>query len=111
MKRKANELNLEHVALDLSRFSWDSKTKTLSAFESDLRAERFNGTYRFIQPLYNDACDSGCAIRSHHTGNIETFYFEESRGINRDYSGGHDAFYFKPTNPHSNVKEVVIFND
>jgi hypothetical protein len=67
-----------------------------------------------IQQLYDDSCDAGIAIRSHHTGRVVRFYWVEESGHDEDYSLGYKWFKFEvcPEDAkHSNIKYVTIFND
>lgn len=93
--------------LPLDRFSFDKVKGVLSAMESDLRDQPFNGTYPWLSQIWDDACDVGCTIRSHHTGKEERFYLEREDVRDGDLL----AWYFKPVNAKGRVKEVVIFND
>lgn len=92
--------------LRLERFSFNDGV--LSAFESDLRDHPFDGTYPWLRRVWDDACDVGIVIRSHHTGREERFYLE--REETRD--GDTLAWHFLPIDPRKvAVKSVVIFND
>jgi hypothetical protein len=101
------KLDLTMHALDLKRFTFNKETRTLSAFESDLRDKPFDGHYRWLRRLYDDAMDIGMAIRSHLTGKLETFYLEREETNEGDIL----AWYFKPVHKLANVDSVVIFND
>lgn len=91
--------------LPLERFHFENGV--LSAFESDLRDHPFDGTYPWLGQMYNDACDEGIVIRSHHTAKEERFYLERTETREGDLL----AWYFKPENPSCRVQSVVIFND
>lgn len=104
---KTYELDLEAHALRLERFTHNSKDKTLTAFESDLRDRPFDGTYPWLRRLYNDARDVGIAIRSHHTGRLERFAL--TRTEERD--GDLLAWHFSPAPGNKTGLTVIIFND
>jgi hypothetical protein len=94
--------------LDGARFTYNKVTRTLSAFESDLRSQSFDGTYHWIQRLFDDACDEGAYIRSQRTQHVEAFYLER-REISPD--GDLLAFHLKPVNNIPGLNSVIIFND
>lgn len=100
-------LDMSAHALPLERFTYNKEDKSLSAFESDLRNRPFDGTYPWLHRLYDDACDEGIAIRSHHTGVVQRFYLERTEERDGDLL----AWHFKPTHQNQNIKSVVIFND
>ena len=80
----------------------------LSAFDSDLRNYRFDGTYRYIQPLYDDACDEGIAIVREMDRKEVRFYLERKEVRDGDLL----AFHFLPEDPKATgIKSVIIFND
>jgi hypothetical protein len=101
------KLDITTHALPLNRFTWHRADGSLSALDSDLRNEKFDGTYRYLQRLYDDACDVGISIHSPTTDKFETFYLV--RNETRD--GDLLAFHFKLLDPKCVVKSVVIFND
>src|SRR6185436_6321418 len=101
---KEYELDMELYALNLTRFSWDAKEGVLSAFESDLRHTKFDGTYPWLRRIYNDACDVGIAIKSPKTGAMKRFYLEREETREGDIL----AWHFKPVDQCA-VKSVVIF--
>lgn len=96
---------LPMIELDGARFTYAKGV--LSAFESDLRNAPFDGHYRWLRPIYNDAADIGIAIRSHRTGKVERFYLTETETREGDIL----AWHFAPCDKKCPVKEVVIFND
>ena len=95
--------------ISLRQFTWNPETRTLSAEASDLEG-------RIFQNLYNDACDVGFSVRSHHTGKVERFYLED---VETDHQAAELrneapeilAWHFKPLDRKSRVKEIVVFND
>ncbi len=105
-RARANELPVN--PLPLERFDYDKQKRTLTAFESDLRSQPFNGTYPWLQRLYNDACDIGIAIRSHHTGAIERFCLHKEMV---DREGDLQGWVFKPCPESKSDLTVTIFND
>lgn len=97
------KLNLESVALPLERFTFTAD-RTLVAELSD-----FNLKYLAMHRIYDDACDVGIAIRSHHTGKVEIFYFDnEDRSADGEDIAGYN---FKPVNQNCKVKNVLLIND
>lgn len=104
-QRKSNELDL--IPLSLEKFTWKAKDQTLSAEESDLHSHSFDGTYPWLQRLYNDACDVGIAIRSHYTGKVERFHLEKEEKREGDLL----SWTFRPVDKNCRVKQVIIFND
>ena len=106
MRAKRNELQL--IPLPLKRFTWNAEDSTLSAFESDLRDRKFDGTYPWLQRLFNDATNQGIAIHSHHTDKVEKFYLEKE---DCNAEGELRFWQFKPLNKSCKVKQVTIFND
>lgn len=88
-----------------SRFRYSGGV--LSAFESDLRDRPFDGTYPWLRPIYNDACDIGIAISSARTGRVERFYLTKTETRDGDLL----AWHFAPCDKKCPVREVVIFND
>lgn len=105
MKRKPYELDLSSYALPLERFTRHGDT--LTAFESDLRNHPFDGTYHWLRRLFNDACDVGMAIRSHHTGRIVRFTLEREETRDGDLM----AFHFTALDDAGPITKVTIFND
>lgn len=57
--------------VETRNMSYDSKARQLCAFASDIG---FRGMWR----LYDDACDFGLWVKSHKTGNLEAFYYDET---------------------------------
>lgn len=90
--------------IHLPCFFYDVATRTLSAEASSL-----GGAFQ-VTRLFDDACDVGIAIQSHHTGRVERFYL---RRVLRDRNEQEvQGWVFGPVDVTSNkIKEVVIFND
>lgn len=93
--------------LDLKRFHFDPIKRTLSAEASDF------GSYqeirrRWIQRLYDDACDVGIVIKSHFTEKEERFVLERE---DRDDEGDLQCWHFVPVSKLARVETVTIFND
>ena len=97
-------LNLTEVSSD--KFTVGKNKKTLFSEASDLG----NVTH---QPLYDDACDVGIAIRSVKTGILITFHLTENIFANGEVSG----WKYEPlpsdvaANPECAGLVVTIFND
>lgn len=98
MKRKPYELAVNELPLE--RFDYNKADKSLVAEASDL------GNFR-IQRLYNDACDEGIAIRSHHTGKVEKFVLTKVDENDGDVIGWH----FIPVSVVCPIKSVLVIND
>ncbi len=99
---------LHPPALNLTRFGYDKKNRSLSAFESDLRDRPFDGTHEWLGQLWNDSADVGIEIRSEFTGKVERFYLERTETRDGDLL----AWHFKPINEKlPKVDTVTIFND
>jgi len=83
-----------YIPLDL--FSWDPKTRKLTAEISDL-------THRFSGDVIADF-----KVRSHHTGRVEQFQFSH-----QIHNSENELMYIelKPVNPDCNVRSVILFND
>lgn len=94
--------------LNLKRFTFDREKHSLSAFESDLRNHPFDGTYPWLQRIWDDACDVGCFILSHLSGNVEAFYLSHTM---TNGEGEVQGWEFRPVNTLANVQSVTIFND
>lgn len=97
---KPNELAVP--ALNMRRFTWDRAKGELVAEASDLEGFALNR-------LYNDACDVGIAIRSHHTGRVLRFVLVR---VVTDHEG--DVLYWSFAPLHgsfSNVRRVTVLND
>lgn len=106
----------ESAALPLEKFHRHAGVLTLELSDLGPFRDLIGGRcgLKFIHPIYDDACDAGIAIRSHHTGNVVRFYWEEDKGLNDDYSLGHDRWEFHIISEdakRSAVKRVLIFND
>lgn len=99
MKRLPYELNVQSLPLNL--FDYHKESNLLSAEASSL-GESFR-----IQPFYNDACDEGIAIRSHHTGKVEKFVLTKVDTDDGDIMG----WNFAPVNRNCPVKQVLVVND
>lgn len=94
--------------LPLERFSWNPKTRTLSAFESDLRSRPFDGNYHWLVRLYDDACDVGCVLRSHHTGREARYVLSSTEERDGDLL----AWNFVPAPGQPELPRcLIIFND
>jgi hypothetical protein len=93
--------------LPLERFNWHPKDGSLTAFESDLRSHKFDGTYPWLRQIWNDSCDIGIAIHSHVTHKVELFYLEKEHVRDGDLT----HWTFKPVSNKHPVKSVTIFND
>lgn len=92
-----------------------SKMFTMSG--TTLVAEASDMGNRHLQPLYDDACDVGFAVRSERTGKVVTFVmqapFYKGEGEDRELSGWH----YVPTSesfrnvPECQGMEAKVFND
>lgn len=96
---------MRHISL--KQFAFDPKTRILSADISDL------GPYPLYQ-VYNDACDEGMTVVSHHTGIEVTFV------VNRvETDGGGDILKWElvPTDQslrlhrHLAGMSIYLYND
>lgn len=86
---------------NLQRFS-RNQDGALVAEASDLGG-RFG-----LERIYDDACDVGIAIQSHHTNRIEWFYLDKRE----ERDGEVLAWEFKPVSAGLHgAQKVVIFND
>ncbi len=83
----------------LSKFSYDKETGVLATEASTLQLTRF-------EQIYDDACDVGISIISHKTGNVETFYLNDTHYVGDDLA----HWTLKPVNSKKNLS-VIIFND
>lgn len=101
-KLESYELDLSPYALPLDRFG--RQGDMLVAEASDL------GNPANL-PLYNDACDVGIAIRSHHTNRVVRYYLA---GVDKDSEGDVAGWrYAVVQNDAAGVKtpKVLIIND
>jgi hypothetical protein len=96
-----NELPMNELPLE--RFTFKSGRLVAELSDLGIRAGQ-----NFIQQIWNDACDEGIAIRSHHTNKVERFYFSST---DKDREGDIAGFRFKPCNPKCKVQEVLLIND
>jgi hypothetical protein len=86
-------------------FSWSGKVLTAEA--SDLGN-------RHLQPLYDDACDVGFAVKSEHTGEVVTYAMGE---VKKDAEGELISWEYTPTTeserkvPACRGTKAIIFND
>lgn len=90
----------------LRAFDWNPKDRTLVAEASDLKFVNGFGGFQ-IHRLWPDACDTGIAIRSHHTGKVEVFVLDR---IDRKEDEVH-GWWFLPLDMESKVSKVLIIND
>jgi hypothetical protein len=97
MKLKSYERDIP--ALDLARFDWDRENNALVAEASDL------GHSQLVHRLYDDACDLGIAIRSHHTGKVKRFVLAGTDKSGDDVAG----WRFNPVDGVG--PSVLIIND
>jgi len=75
----------------------DGKLKSLSCEKSTLcGALRDRRDHLLFQQLYDDACDTGIAIRNRKTGNITVWYCTSEDGI-RDAGDEVTHWEYKPT--------------
>lgn len=86
---------LYYESVELSRFSWDKKSRTLTADASDLG---WGPRYRWPIDLY---------VRSHHTGNIECF--ERSQTITTP-EGQFSGVVYEARNSALGIR-ATVFND
>jgi len=92
-----------------SMFSWqrESTGMILVGEASDLGN-------RHLQPLYNDACDVGFAVKSTHTDAVVTYAMSE---VKKDAEGEIQKWLYEPTEesirkvPDCANTRAVIFND
>lgn len=102
-----SKLSTDQATFELSSFDYVKETKTLVAEASTIQ---LNGFMR----LYDDACDYGIAIRSHHTGHVARFAVTK---INKDREGDIQSWTLQMTpescraNPGREDVVVTIFND
>ena len=92
---------------DLQDFDWDKRNRVLSAEASTI--ERGRRTALMAQ-VYDDACDEGFVIESHHTDRRVVFALDK---IDRDNDGDIAGWWFKPAERKDaalNIK-VLIIND
>lgn len=92
-----------------------SKMFTVSG--NKLVAEASDMGNRHLQPLYDDACDVGFAVKSERTGKVVTFVmqspFYKGEGEDRELGGWH----YVPTSesfrnvPECQNMEATVFND
>jgi 5,10-methenyltetrahydromethanopterin hydrogenase len=87
------------TSYSLSKFSYDKETGVLATEASTLQLTRF-------EQIYDDACDVGISIISHKTGNVETFYLNDTHYVGDDLA----HWTLKPVNSKKNLS-VIIFND
>lgn len=85
-------------ALPISRFSWDTGTKSLSAFASDLPKA-------FIGRVFDDACDLGFQIEGQSKTKIFTLAKDELR------NGELVAWHFREYTTEADPWTAVVFND
>lgn len=71
------------------------------------RNHKFDGTYPWLQRLYNDALDVGIVIRSHHTGRVERFCLVRTEERDGDLL----SWQFGPAPGNETGLTVTIFND
>lgn len=102
-------MKLNPPELTLERFHYDPKTGVLSAEDSQLRNQSFDGHYRWLGRLYDDACDEGIAIRSTKTGKVVRFYLHSTE---RNRDNDITCWNFFPEDAtKTGIRSVVIFND
>ncbi len=100
------------MKLPLIEFS--SKQFTLSADGKTLISEASDMENRHLQPLYNDACDRGFAVKSERTGNVVVFVLSDTELFPDD---GICSWKFTPTtesvrqHPECRGMSATIFND
>lgn len=103
-----NQLRMQTV--DLRKFNVQKQKRgsateyRLTAFASDFGPLR-NGTW-WLQQVWDDSCDLGIAIRSHHTGEVERFYVDEVTEYDEI-----KAWHFAPCSPYCKVRRVTVYND
>lgn len=106
MNRKPKPYELSIPSISLRQFDYNSANRTLVAEASDL------GEHFRIRRLYNDACDEGIAILSHHTNRIQKFVLST---VDKDSEGDVAGWWFVPAiisgDPPCKVKKVLIIND
>ncbi len=113
MKNAHKHLNAMPMGfkLPLTRFTWSKDNQSLVAECSDFGPLRetfdVRTGRRWIQQIWNDACDVGIAIIS-----LETMH-EERFCLHATHSRGGDLLYweFKPVDDNCRVQLVTIFND
>ena len=101
MKTKPYYLATPEVSLQ--HFSWCKEAGTLTAFASDFGPL---GT-EWMGRLYNDACDVGFTIRSHHSSECQRFVLEREEVRDGDLV----AWHFTPESNLGTVSRVTIWND
>jgi hypothetical protein len=105
---KSYELQLTPV--DIKHFHWDSISRNLTAFASDL-GHGVEGL-TIVQRLYNDACDVGIAILNPATGTTVRFCLE-GRSTDRELEITAWNFSVVESDRHlvGGCHGVTIFND
>ena len=85
-------------AIPIARFSWNTATKSLSAFASDLPRA-------FIGRVWDDACDLGFKVEGHTYTKIFTHVKDELK------NGELVAWHFREYTTEPNPWTAVVFND
>ena len=99
-------MQLNVVQVNSKHFTHFPKTKSLVAEISDIGVRNF-------QPLYDDACDVGFALRNPETGNVTRWYMAEEVRL----EGELQAWVLKPCSEslHRNPKlagyQIRLLND
>lgn len=92
-----------NTPIDMRLFTWLPEHRELVADISDL------GKGDPFQRLYDDACDIGFSIRSHHTGRVVVYALHR---VKKDCEGDVLCWTFKPI-PTRGAPDVnvCLFND
>lgn len=100
--------------MKLSLITFPSSLFTYSKHANNLCAEASDLANRHLQPLYDDACDAGFAVKSVVSGNEITFHLSE---VKKDAEGEVTSWEYQMTPqcerkfPECGKMTATIFND
>jgi hypothetical protein len=75
---------------------------------ADMSTISLGGRRAGFERIYDDACDIGLAVRSHHTGAVVLFAVHSER---RNREGEIIGWDLVPVNQAATTRTMIIFND